>query len=249
VAVYHQERSQRSGSHEEEGSVYCDSDRSKTSDRSFGRDDSSKRSSGSFETERSLAEIESGSVTFHPAPGHALSHAPSLHETHFGVGGEDSPLTILHPPGILMSLPRPSTVEPFHPNYHPYHHYPSYPSSDPSRKISASRSEGAHSHAGHAPPGSRPASTLGVNLGQESRQPMRLSTPTCPGSLVDSKSTSSVFRCPHDCFLLEEESGEHHSLENSEDLHHHHHQQQQQQQELHHVAETIKKTLGKMSQL
>ena len=74
--------------------------------------DSSKRSSESFETERSLAELETGSVIYHPAPSHHGSHnfhfapsqqtlhtAPSLHETHFGVGRAESPLTILHPPG------------------------------------------------------------------------------------------------------------------------------------------------------
>ena len=73
---------------------------------------SSKRSSASYETERSLAEIESGSITFHHPPsvisshdgtlnvgGGGMKNAPSLHETHFSVEGSDSPLTILHPPG------------------------------------------------------------------------------------------------------------------------------------------------------
>ena len=85
-------------------------------------DSASKRSSASYETERSLAEIESGSITFHHHPsslldgggaasvgsstfmsGAGLKNAPSLHETHFSVEGSDSPLTILHPPGKFLA--------------------------------------------------------------------------------------------------------------------------------------------------
>ena len=78
----------------------------------FNNQTSSKRSSASYETERSLAEIESGSITFHQPPsvisshdgtlnigGGGMKNAPSLHETHFSVEGSDSPLTILHLPG------------------------------------------------------------------------------------------------------------------------------------------------------
>ena len=82
----------------------------------FNNQTSSKRSSASYETERSLAEIESGSITFHQPPsvisshdgtlnigGGGMKNAPSLHETHFSVEGSDSPLTILHPPGKFFS--------------------------------------------------------------------------------------------------------------------------------------------------
>ena len=79
----------------------------------YPADYSSKRSSASYETERSLAEIESGSITFHHPPsmlsgadtsmigggGSGMKNAPSLHETHFSIDESDSPLTILHPPG------------------------------------------------------------------------------------------------------------------------------------------------------
>ena len=149
--------------------------------------DSSKRSSASYETERSIAEMESGSVIFNPAVTSLqgsvnltfgsvqgsthLNPAPSLHETHFGVGGADSPLTILHPPGMMS---RPGTVEPY---YDP-----------PWRKISSTKSEGGAGAGGYMPryqPVSRPASTLGVYLLPDSRQPQRLSTPTCPGTFLN----------------------------------------------------------------
>ena len=73
-------------------------------------------------------------------------------------------------------LSRPSTVEPFHMEV---------------RKISASRSEGGHrlqpyavmstAYYSQQQAAPRPASTLGVNLVPDWRQPQRLSTPTCPG--------------------------------------------------------------------
>jgi len=227
--------------------------------------DSSKRSSASFETERSLAEMETGSVTFHPAPslqgsdnltldrslqGSVTLHpAPSLHETHFGVGRAESPLTILHPPGILVSLPD---------KYHPI----SYSSTldTPWRKISSTKSEGG----GYTPrftlPGSRPASSLGVNLGP-TYKPQRLSTPTCPGSLMDQRSTNSLFQCPHDCFQFSEELEEQlydevsHETSNSDgrsnDGHNasNGHGHQGVSQELESVAQQIHQTFGKISKL
>ena len=89
---------------------------------------------------------------------------------------------------------RPSTVEPFH--------------VDQNRKISASRSEGGYHRmqpytlstsyysqnpAGAGNSSSRPASTLGVNLVPDWRQPQRLSTPTCPGKLYILRRAATLY--------------------------------------------------------
>ncbi len=181
-------------------------------------------SNASFETERSIGEAadrSSGScVILHPAP--------SLHETHFGLGPEEDPLTILHPPRSGGGR-RPSDLR-----------WANTASSsvasvalvDPgasSRKISCTKSEGRAALVAaqqqqlqqlplssyYYLPGSRPASTLGLVPGDGRNQlPQRLSTPTCPGSLLSTAaaSASSVFQCQHDCFLFEHQE-EHQSMD------------------------------------
>jgi len=169
-------------------------------------------SNASFETERSIGEADrsSGScVILHPAP--------SLHETHFGLGAEEDPLTILHPPRSTANRP----------------HWAAHTAASSitsvavdstaaqqARKISCTKSEGqaalgAVQQLQQLPlssyyylPGSRPASTLGLAPGDgRNHLPQRLSTPTCPGSLLSTAaaSASSVFQCQHDCFLFEEQ--------------------------------------------
>jgi hypothetical protein len=61
--------------------------------------------------------------------------------------------------------------------------------------------------------------------------PQRLSTPTCPGSLLSTAaaSASSVFQCQHDCFVLE-----HQQHEQQQEG------QQQQQEQLDAVVQQIK---------
>jgi hypothetical protein len=157
-----------------------------------------------------------------------LHPAPSLHETHFGLGPEEDPLTILHPPrsgggGRPSDLRWANTAS---------SSVVSVALADPgasSRKISCTKSEGRAALVAaqqqqqqqlplssyYYLPGSRPASTLGLVPGDGRNQlPQRLSTPTCPGSLLSTAaaSASSVFQCQHDCFLFEHQE-EHQSMD------------------------------------
>ena len=187
---------------------------------------SSAPSNASFETERSVGEIDrlSGScVIFHPAP--------SLHETHFGLGAEEDPLTILHPPNSGLRWAQTGSTASMTLDHE----------ASQQRKISCTKSEGraALQAAQQLPlssyyylPGSRPASTLGLLPGDgRPGLPQRLSTPTCPGSLLSTAaaSASSVFQCQHDCFMLE------------------HHEEQQQLEQLE-VGEQLEAVVQQIAQ-
>jgi len=136
--------------------------------------------SESYQTEREIVEVEHVGISFCPAP--------SLHETHFGSSVDTLPLTTLHPPGLPVHLPdrmnifgglggSVSFLEPYW------------------RKPSSTRSDGYPCCKDSFSISSRPVSAMDLYL-QPSHIPQRISTPTCPGS----KTSISLFQCPHDCF-------------------------------------------------
>ena len=131
--------------------------------------------------------------------GLSLQPAPSLHETHFGDLLDQPPVTLLHPPGLMLTLP---------------HRSASLLYGMSPRKVSSSQSEGfpccassnfgsrCTSHTSHCqsnPAYFRPVSSMGLSLVPEGpRDLQKLSVQTLPG--LRPSSSSSLFDCPHECF-------------------------------------------------